>query len=199
MMGKKERAFAALPPVALENLVPPDHFYRHLERSLDLGFGRDLVRDAYAAVRPTRDRPGRVLQAPAHPVLRGTPLRAPTHACRCRSAQPTLVSRLRPDRAAPRPLQSDPHPRAVWTRRLPPLLRDDRRAVRQRRGWSGARSSTSTPRRSRPMPRWTRSNRASPSRRISPSSSPQRKTMALGRAVVRLEKAVTNLCGCRLR
>ena len=48
MMGTKARAFAPLPPVSLEDLVPPDHFYRHLERALDLGFVRDLVRDAYA-------------------------------------------------------------------------------------------------------------------------------------------------------
>ena len=38
MMGIKERAFGPLPPVSLEDLVPPDHFYRHLERTLDLGF-----------------------------------------------------------------------------------------------------------------------------------------------------------------
>ncbi len=56
MMGKKERAFAALPPVTLEDLVPPDHFYRHLERSLDLGFVRNLVREAYADIgRPSID------------------------------------------------------------------------------------------------------------------------------------------------
>jgi transposase len=48
MMGQKDRSFAALPPVSLEVLVPADHFYRHLERSLDLGFVRDLVRHAYA-------------------------------------------------------------------------------------------------------------------------------------------------------
>src|SRR2546421_8024584 len=35
--------------VSLEALVPADHFYRHLERTLDLSFVRDLVRDAYAA------------------------------------------------------------------------------------------------------------------------------------------------------
>ena len=44
MMGMKERPFAPLPPVSLEDLVPPDHFYRHLDRSLDLGFVRELVR-----------------------------------------------------------------------------------------------------------------------------------------------------------
>jgi transposase len=48
MMGFKERAFGPLPPATLDDLVPPDHFYRHLERTLDLGFVRDLVRDAYA-------------------------------------------------------------------------------------------------------------------------------------------------------
>ena len=46
MMGIKERAFGPLPPVSLEDLVPPDHFYRHLERTLDLTFVRDLVREA---------------------------------------------------------------------------------------------------------------------------------------------------------
>ena len=47
-MDTKGRAFGPLPPVTLEDLVPPDHFYRHLERSLDLAFVRDLVREAYA-------------------------------------------------------------------------------------------------------------------------------------------------------
>src|SRR5215212_8142229 len=56
MMGQKDRVFAALPPVTLEDLVPPDAFYRHLERSLDLSFVRDLVREAYAATgRPSID------------------------------------------------------------------------------------------------------------------------------------------------
>ncbi len=56
MMGIKERAFGPLPPVTLEDLVPADHFYRHLERTLDLGFVRDLVRDAYAGSgRPSID------------------------------------------------------------------------------------------------------------------------------------------------
>src|SRR5215218_692795 len=47
MMGLKERAFGPL-PLTLEDLVPLDHFYRHLERSLDLIFVRDRVRDRYA-------------------------------------------------------------------------------------------------------------------------------------------------------
>jgi hypothetical protein len=56
MMGTKDRSFAALPPVTLEDLIPPDSFYRHLERSLDLGFVRDLVRATYAETgRPSID------------------------------------------------------------------------------------------------------------------------------------------------
>jgi transposase len=39
---------------SLEALVPPDHFYRHLARVLDLSFVRDLVCDRYA----TGGRPG---------------------------------------------------------------------------------------------------------------------------------------------
>ncbi len=42
--------------VSLEELVPPNHFYRHLERTLDLSFVRDLVREAYADIgRPSID------------------------------------------------------------------------------------------------------------------------------------------------
>jgi transposase len=56
MMGQKDRAFAVLPPVTLEDLVPPHSFSRHLERSLDLSFVRDLVREAYAETgRPSID------------------------------------------------------------------------------------------------------------------------------------------------
>ena len=49
MMRIKERAFAPLERVSLEELVPADHFYRHLERVLDLSFVRELVRPCYAA------------------------------------------------------------------------------------------------------------------------------------------------------
>jgi transposase len=56
MMGRKERVFDPLPPLTLEALVPPAHFYRHLERTLDLGFVRDLVCDTYAeSGRPSID------------------------------------------------------------------------------------------------------------------------------------------------
>jgi transposase len=56
MMGTKARVVALLSPVSLEELVPSDHFYRHLEHALDLGFVRELVRDTYADVgRPSID------------------------------------------------------------------------------------------------------------------------------------------------
>ncbi len=48
MMGSKERHFAPLIHVSLEELVPKDHFYRHLERSLDLSFVYEFVKETYA-------------------------------------------------------------------------------------------------------------------------------------------------------
>jgi transposase len=48
MMGMKERRFAPLINVSLEELVPQDHFYRHLERTLDLSFVREFVQEKYA-------------------------------------------------------------------------------------------------------------------------------------------------------
>jgi transposase len=56
MLGKKERSFAPLVEVSLEELVPQDHFYRHLEKSLDLSFVRECVQETYAgAGRPSID------------------------------------------------------------------------------------------------------------------------------------------------
>src|SRR5438034_4061377 len=48
MMGRKERHFAPLINVSLEELVPQDHFYRQLERTLDLSFVREFVQETYA-------------------------------------------------------------------------------------------------------------------------------------------------------
>ncbi len=48
MMGMKQRSFAPLVNVSLEELVPHDHFYRHLERTLDLSFVREFVQETYA-------------------------------------------------------------------------------------------------------------------------------------------------------
>src|ERR671938_1373059 len=49
MMGRKERQFTPLEFLTLEDLVPPVHFYRHLDRVLDLSFVRALVAPCYAA------------------------------------------------------------------------------------------------------------------------------------------------------
>ena len=48
MMGIKARMFAPVEHLSLEELVPHDHFYRHLERVLDLNFVRELVAPYYA-------------------------------------------------------------------------------------------------------------------------------------------------------
>src|SRR2546427_9912356 len=48
MMGKKTRCFAPLVNVSLEDLLPADHFYRHLERHFDLSFVREFVEETYA-------------------------------------------------------------------------------------------------------------------------------------------------------
>ena len=48
MMGSKERHFAPLTDVSVEELVPQDHFYRHLDRTLDLSFVREFVHETYA-------------------------------------------------------------------------------------------------------------------------------------------------------
>src|SRR5947209_5316194 len=48
MLGSKERHFSPLINMSLEELVPQDHFYRHLERTLDLSFVREFVQAAYA-------------------------------------------------------------------------------------------------------------------------------------------------------
>ena len=48
MMGTKERHFAPLINISVEQLVPQDHFYRHLESTLDLSFVREFVQKTYA-------------------------------------------------------------------------------------------------------------------------------------------------------
>src|SRR3984893_1617685 len=56
MMGSKKRDFTPLIPLSLEELVPADHFYRHLERSLDPSFVREFVQETYARIcRPSID------------------------------------------------------------------------------------------------------------------------------------------------
>src|SRR3954451_9541510 len=49
MMATKERNFSPLKDLSLEELVPKENFYRRLERTVDLSFVRELVRDRYAS------------------------------------------------------------------------------------------------------------------------------------------------------
>jgi transposase len=49
MMATKERDFSPLEDLSLEDLVPQDNFYRRLERTVDLSFVRELVRERYAS------------------------------------------------------------------------------------------------------------------------------------------------------
>ena len=45
MMGTKARVFMPITALSLDELVPADHFYRHVDRALDLAFVRALVHD----------------------------------------------------------------------------------------------------------------------------------------------------------
>ena len=129
MMGKKDRSFVELPSVTLKDLIPPDHFYRHLERSLDLSFVRDLVRGAYADTgRPSIDP---VVFFKLQLVLFCEGLRSERQLMRVVADRLSLrsLSRLRPDRAAARPLQPEPHPGALRAGGFPALLRENRRSV----------------------------------------------------------------------
>ena len=46
MLRVKERAFAPLCNLSIEELVPVDHFYRQLDAQLDLSFVREWVKAA---------------------------------------------------------------------------------------------------------------------------------------------------------
>ena len=48
MMGTKARLFTPITAISLDELVPANHFYRHLDRVVDLSFVRDLVKKTYA-------------------------------------------------------------------------------------------------------------------------------------------------------
>jgi transposase len=48
-MGAKARLFTPIHARSLDELVPPDHCSRHVDRVVDLSFVRDLAQDCYAA------------------------------------------------------------------------------------------------------------------------------------------------------
>ena len=49
MLGAKAKCLQSHADVSLEDLVPPDNFYRQLEAKLDLSFVRELVQDYYCS------------------------------------------------------------------------------------------------------------------------------------------------------
>ncbi len=49
MIGVKARHFTPISAVPLDELVPADHFYRHVDRMLDLTCVRDLVQGCSAS------------------------------------------------------------------------------------------------------------------------------------------------------
>jgi transposase len=56
MMGMQTRLFTPISLSSLDSLVPADHFYRQLDRILDLAFVRELVQATYAEIgRPSID------------------------------------------------------------------------------------------------------------------------------------------------
>jgi len=182
MMGIKERAFGPLPSVTLEELVPPDHFYRHVEAALDLAFVRDVVREAYAgAGRPSIDP---VVFFKLQLVMFFEDIRSERQLMRVVADRLSLRWYLGYDLAEPVPDHSsltcirDRYGLAIFSRR------SSRSAKRQ--GWCGARNSMSTRRRWRPMPPSRRCTPGSPSRPTSRTSSPRR--TALTRVVAGTER-----------
>jgi hypothetical protein len=64
MVGKKERLYALLMQVSLEDLVAADHFYRRLKQMLDLSSVREFVHQTYAGISFHSIGGVRVFQAP---------------------------------------------------------------------------------------------------------------------------------------
>ena len=122
MMGRKERAFGPLPPLTLEDLVPSDHFYRHLERSLDLSCVRDRVHEVYANIgRPSIDP---MVFFKRQLILFCEGLRSERRLMPVVADRRSLRSlpRRRPPRATARPLPPEPHPATARHRPLSALL-----------------------------------------------------------------------------
>ena len=113
MMGTKERNFSSLKDLSLEWLVPEDNFYRRLERTVDLSFVRELVRDLYASGgRPSVDP---VVFFKLQLVLFFEDLRSERRLMEVAADRPKhpLVPGLRSYRTLARSLQLNLHPPAL--------------------------------------------------------------------------------------
>src|SRR5829696_8309964 len=109
--------------VSLEALVPRDHFYRHLEATLDLGFVRDWARELYAE----RGRPAidPVVFFKLQLVMFFEGIRSERRLVETASLHPAhrWGPRLRPRRGPARPLQPRPDPATARRQHLRALLR----------------------------------------------------------------------------
>jgi hypothetical protein len=96
LIGSKARIFTPVSALSLEDLVPADHFYRHLDRKVDLSFVRDLVKETYAAGgRPSIDP---IVFFKLQLVMFFEDIRVSTvaHAPGCRQAERAMVCRIEP-------------------------------------------------------------------------------------------------------
>jgi transposase len=163
MMGTKLRNFAPLPDLSLEELVPNDNFYRHLQETLDLSFVRQMVEDRYApSGRPSVDP---VVFFKLQIVLFFEGLRSERQLMAVVADRLSIRWYLGYDLYEPLPDHSsltrirDRYGLEVFRRFFEEIVQ----RCAPRPGWCGAKNSTSTPPRSRRMRPWSRSHLASPS------------------------------------
>ena len=108
--------------VSLEQLVPANNFYRHLEAKLDLSFVREWAHELYAdRGRPSIDP---VIFFKLQLVMFFEDIRSERQLIETASLNLAhrLLPGLCPRRGLTRPLQPDPHPATARCRHLPALL-----------------------------------------------------------------------------
>jgi transposase len=156
--------FGSLLSVTVEELAPVTHFYRHLERTLDLSFVRELVRDAFApSGRPSTDP---VVFFKLQLILIFEGLRSERHLMQVVADRLSLRWYLGYDLGDALPDHSsltrirNRYGLEIFRRFFEEIVEQCLQA-----GLVWGRNCTSTPPRSRPMPTSTHSSLASPSRR----------------------------------
>lgn len=123
MMGMKARLFTPVSSASLEELAPVDHFYRHLDRVLDLSLVRDLVQGHYVAGigRPSVDP---IVFFKLQLVMFFEGIRSERQLVRLAADRLSVrwYPRLYPPQGLARPLQPQPYPRPLRPGGLSPLL-----------------------------------------------------------------------------
>ncbi len=99
MMGTKARNVAQLSNISLEDLIPQDHLYRHLDQKLDLSFGREFVQETYAQGSRSSIDPMVFFKLQLVMFFEGIREDAGTHASSCRSFKLPVVSWVQSGRA----------------------------------------------------------------------------------------------------